>query len=295
MNISTIKAVAVRKGHRGLLVLRKYSPEILTTVGIVGGVVAAVMASKATLELEPILEDHKEYVDLIREHRKENALTDQEHAKNAAFVYTKTTMKVAKLYAPAVGMGVASIASIVGAHGIMRKRNAALVAAYTVLEKGFNEYKKRVEGKVGEKAEFELRHDVQNETRKNDEGVEEKVKTIPGLKEYSVYARFFDETNPLFQKNPEFNRAFLHAQQSYMNDLLHARGHVFLNEVYDALGIDRTKAGAIVGWVLSDQGDNFIDFGLFDPDNFKARQFVNGHERAILLDFNVDGVIYDKI
>ena len=109
----------------------------------------------------------------------------------------------------------------------------------------------------------------------------------------SVYARFFDEGCEQWSKNPEYNLMFLRSQQNYYNDMLKSRGHVFLNEVYDALGIPRTQAGAVVGWMISDNGDNFIDFGVFDGDRPRARDFVNGYERSILLDFNVDGVIYD--
>ena len=84
-------------------------------------------------------------------------------------------------------------------------------------------------------------------------------------------------------------------QQTFFNDLLLSRGHLFLNEVYDQIGIDRTKAGQVVGWVVSKDGDNFVDFGLFDGSTQEKRMFVNGHENSVLLDFNVDGVIYDKI
>lgn len=291
MNISALKTTVVRGTHRGLLIARKYSPEILTAVGIVGGVAAAVMASKATLKIDPILNEHHGYVELIK---RDVPREDPAYAKTMAFTYTRTTIELCKLYGPAIGMGAASIASIVGAHGIMRQRNAALVAAYSVLERSFNEYRKRVEAKVGEGVELELRHDIKTETRKDEKGKEVEVKVVDPTKT-SVYAKFFDELNPYYQKNAEINRSFLQAQQTFANHLLHARGHVFLNEVYDALGIERTSAGAVVGWVLSPEGDNYIDFGLFDPDNYKAREFVNGFERAILLDFNVDGLIYDKI
>jgi hypothetical protein len=98
--------------------------------------------------------------------------------------------------------------------------------------------------------------------------------------------------NPNWQKNSEHNKLFLKCQQSYANDMLQARGHVFLNEVYSWLGLEHSKAGAVVGWVINSDGDNFVDFGIFDPGNSR---FVNGQERSILLDFNVDGVIYDKI
>jgi len=292
MNISAVKTSVIRGAHRGALIARKYSPEILTTVGIVGGVVAAVMGAKATLKVEPILEDHKFGIENAKMVQQESALNTEEHAKNMAYVYTKTSMNLAKLYAPAISLGAASIVSIVAGHGIMRKRNASLVAAYAVLEKGFNEYRKRVEDKVGDAVEYDLRHDVKTETRTDEDGKKIEVR-VPGSP--SIYARFFDETNSLWKHEPSYNRAFLHSQQTYANDLLRARGHVLLNDIYDALGFDRTSAGAVVGWVMNHDGDNFIDFGLFDGENYAKRQFINGQEAAILLDFNVDGVIYDKI
>ena len=88
---------------------------------------------------------------------------------------------------------------------------------------------------------------------------------------------------------------FLRTQQNYANDLLKARGHLFLNEVYSMLGIPHTSAGAIVWWTIGAGGDNYVDFGIFTRDSQVVREFVNGYERSILLDFNVDGVIWDMI
>ena len=62
------------------------------------------------------------------------------------------------------------------------------------------------------------------------------------------------------------------------------------------LGIPKTKAGQVVGWVYDPEhpvGDNYVDFGLFDLDRERVRRFVNGDERNILLDFNVDGNIWE--
>lgn len=108
----------------------------------------------------------------------------------------------------------------------------------------------------------------------------------------SPYARFFDEASANWVKDPEINHIFVQCQQNFANNLLIARGHLFLNEVYDMLGIDRSSAGQVVGWVISGDGDNFVDFGMFEAH---SARFVNGYERSILLDFNVDGVVVDKI
>ena len=201
---------------------------------------------------------------------------------------------------PVVGFGVLSVTCFLSAHGIMKSRNAALVAAYKVLEFSYDEYRARVRDAYGEEFDETATRTIsvagQTSTSEHDEESKElRITTHDALSEYSVYARFFDETNSQFQQNPEYNLLFLKSQQSYMNDLLRSRGHVFLNEVYDALGIERSSAGQVVGWVLNDGGDNYIDFGIYRFESPEARAFVNGSENAILLDFNVDGIVYDKI
>lgn len=113
--------------------------------------------------------------------------------------------------------------------------------------------------------------------------------------EVSEYARFFDEGCIGWSKNSEYNLMFLRWKQLYANDLLRAKGHLLLNDVYRQLGIPESKAGYFVGWIYDENnplGDNFVDFGLNDLRN---KDFINGYERCVLLDFNVDGVIVDKI
>lgn len=116
-------------------------------------------------------------------------------------------------------------------------------------------------------------------------------------KKYSVspYARWFNETCLGWNNIPENNLMFLRYQQNHANDMLKSRGYIFLNEVYDMLGIPRTKAGQVIGWVFDPDnpvGDNYVDFGLFDTRN---EDFVNGYINSVLLDFNVDGAILDQL
>lgn len=107
----------------------------------------------------------------------------------------------------------------------------------------------------------------------------------------SVYARCFDEGCYGWQKSAEYNLTFLKHAMQYANDMLKNKGHVFLNEIYDMLGIPRSKAGQIVGWRLNGpNSDNFIDFDLDAPRN---ANFINGKTNVVLLDFNVDGPILD--
>lgn len=291
------------------LTLKKHSPEILLAIGVTGVVASAVLACRATLKVEETLDNHREKKDKIDTCWQKvqdgdiniKDYSEKDHQKDLVVTYTQTFVDFVKLYGPAVTLGVASMACIIASHGIMKKRNVALVAAYKAVEEGFNAYRKRVIEEHGEQADYMYKNGLRSEeviqpAYTDADGVkhkaEKKTQLVTDPNGLSVYARFFDEACSQWSKNPEYNLMFLRSQQNYYNDMLKARGHVFLNEVYDALGIPRTQAGSIVGWMIG-KGDDFIDFGIFDGGKMKSRDFVNGYERSILLDFNVDGVIYD--
>ena len=298
-----------RTVHKIGFQLKKYSPEILAVAGTVGVVASTVMACKATTKLHDILEDSKNQVNQVHEVLENKSIpaekySEEDGKKDIAVIYTQTALKVVKLYAPAVILGALSLTSILTSNKILRKRNVALAAAYTAVDKGFKEYRANVIERFGKDLDRELRFNVKakeiEETVVNENGEEETVKKV--VNEATVgkseYARFYDDGCKGWEKDPEYNLMYLRHVQDYLNDLLRTRGHVFLNEAYDQLGIPRTKAGAIVGWVYNEKnpvGDNYIDFGIYDPKDEKARDFVNGYERVILLDFNVDGPILDLI
>ncbi len=288
--------------------VRKHSPEILVVTGIIGTVVSTVLACKATLKVDDVLEESKEKLDKIH-----NCADDPELAKDyseadmnkdTTMVYVQTGIKLVKLYAPSVILGALSIGSIVTSNGILRKRNASLAAAYMVVDRSFKEYRSRVVDQFGEKVDRQLKYNlkaVEVEEKVVDENGETKTvkKTLEVADsdhpmQYSEYAKIFDETNPNWERDSEFNLNWLKAQQSYCNDLLMGRGYLFLNEVYDILGFPRTKAGQVVGWIYDPNDktlDNYVDFGIYNIYNKKACEFVNGYESRIILDFNVEGDI----
>lgn len=285
----------------------KHSPEILAGVGVVGVVGSLVMACKATTKLSDVLEESKEQLDKIKEVAAdpvyEEKYSQDDAKKDTTITYVQTAMKVTKLYAPSVILCASSLGCLLASNNILKKRNAALSAAYMTVDKSFKEYRKRVADRFGEEVEKEIRYNIKAEeiTKVDENGneVTETVKIMDGTDDpnsYSDYARFFDESCAAWQNDAEYNLTFLKAQQQYANDLLKARGRLFLNEVYRMLGIDETKAGQVVGWVYNPDnptGDNFVDFGIYNMQRERVRAFVNGYEPNILLDFNVDGVIWN--
>ena len=280
---------------KGLL-LQKTSPHLLFGAGVVGVVGSTVLACRATLKMSDVLEEAQGNLHTAKELDHPD-YSEKDRKRDISLIYFQSGVQVFKLYLPAIVVGGVSIAALTQSHRILSSRNAALTAAYTALDKGFNQYRARVVDKYGEEEDRNLRYGTREEQITDPEtGKKQTVTRVATDCEPSVYARFFDPYSTSWSKEPEYNLIFLRCQQNYANELLRARGHVFLNEVYDMLGIARSKAGAVVGWVLSKNGetDNYINFGIFDGDD-RARDFVNGREGAILLDFNVDGVIYDKI
>lgn len=301
-----------RNLHRVGFKIKKHSPEILVGAGIVGVVTSGVMACKATTKLDEVLAEPKEKIDKIHELIEHPELvpegkeyTEEDSKKDLTIMYVQSAVKVVKLYAPSVILGTVSIAAILGGHRILKKRNIALAAAYTTIDKSFKEYRGRVVERFGEELDKELRYNIKakeiEETVVNEDGAETtvtKTVNVSEMGEYSDYAKFFDDGCTGWTKDPEFNLMFLKDQQRYANDLLQSKGHLFLNEVYDMLGIPRTQAGQIVGWIYDEKhpiGDNKVDFGIYNTYNEANRNFVNGYERTILLDFNVDGNILDMI
>ena len=298
-----------RSLHKVGLKIKKHSPEILAVVGVVGVGATVVTACVATTKLSDILDETTDTIEKINETVANPDFADkyseEDATKDKVIVYTQTSVKIAKLYAPSVILGVASVGCFLTSHNILRKRNIALAAAYATVDKGFKEYRSRVVERFGEALDQELRFNVKakefEEVVINEKGEEEIVKKTVSVVDpntYSDYARFFDEACPGWSKDPEYNLTFLKRQQNFANEKLQTNGFLFLNDVYEMIGIPKTKAGQIVGWIYDEKnpvGDNFVDFGIYDVNNEAKRDFVNGYERSILLDFNVDGNIWDKM
>ncbi len=292
------------------LKIKKHSPEILLVAGVVGVVTSAVMACKATMKVNDILENAKEQTDKVHrvladENIPVEQYSEEDGKKDLTIIYAQTGLNLVKLYGPSVILGALSITSILASNNILRKRNIALAAAYTAVDTSFKEYRQRVVERFGEKLDKELRYDIKAEeveTIVTDENGNETVvkETVNVAHDKSEYAKCFDEYSPNWTKNADLNFCYVRNVQNLMNDKLKTDGFVFLNDVYAALGFPKTSAGQLVGWIYDEKnpnhkGDNFIDFGLYNINDEGARRFVNGHDRSVWLDFNVDGLIYNLI
>lgn len=285
-------------GGKAKLLLGKHSPEILIFGGVVGMVGATVLACKATRQYDEVVTQNK--IDIQK--TKEENLNKDSYKREVTFAYMRSGYRMVKLYSPAILMGGMSISAILSGHSILRKRNLAITAAYSALDEGYRRYRGRVIEELGEEADRRFRHGgklEEFEVIETDENGKEKKKKIKAENvqkgNESQYARFFDAGSVKWTKDASSNLFVLKQMERYANEQLQAKGHLFLNEVYDMLDIPRTQDGSVVGWLYDGDGDGYVSFGIFDLYDESKRRFVNGYENVILLDFNVDGIIYDKI
>lgn len=299
MNLETFKTAAKLAGHKNLLLLKKHSPTILMTTGLVGMVTTTVLASQATLKLEPIMDKMDE--NLAKVKRIETAIENEEIVENLEYdgkelqrvkvvIYTRSALDIAKLYAPAAAIGAVSVAMIVGGHVQLNRRNSAMIAAYTALQSGFTKYRNRVVQEFGAEKDLEFARPksvlVEHEDAETGE-VSERFHVERG--DLSLYDQYFDQTNENWAQQPEYNAMFLRVQQKWANDRLRGYGHLLLNDVYDMLGLPRTQPGMVMGWTWKN-GDEFVDFGLDDKLE-RAHEYIEG-VKGILLHFNVQGPVY---
>lgn len=284
---------------------KKVSPEICLVAGIGLGVAATVTACMATLKVNDVVEEAKDTVDKIHESAEHGAnpagipYSEEDKNRDLVIVYTQTAVKFLRLYGPSIILGGASIACLIGGHNILQKRNVALAATCTAVEKAFAEYRKRVVERYGEDVDNELHYGFKKktitETVTDEDGNEKQVEKEVVVKEdksTSPYAFMFDAVSREWQKDAQYNLMFLKRVQNMANDRLRANGYLFMNDILYMLDLPQTKVGQVVGWVYDEDNpslNNFVDLGLSEYIKMRPQDL----DRDLEINFNVDGDVFD--
>lgn len=294
-------------------------PEILFTTSTLSGLAAlyftAKGAPKAT-EARKLFKEREEERKRIKDMMEENAANDQDEIveleesgytdKKQFFENRKDlTVDYIKAYGPAAGFAGVSFGTNLACFKEQKARYLGAVAVAEATTLAYNAYRERVREEVGEEVEDRIYHGIKkvkeeveeedSKGKKKTKEVEKEVSTIKNSTTVSPYARFFDESHPEWEESPEMNLLYLRAREQKCNIQLHKDGYIFLNDVYRIIGgIEPCEEGQYVGWMMGN-GDNSVDFGLYNANRPGTRDFVNGYNNNILLDFNVDGVIIHKL
>lgn len=284
--------------HNVARVVVKHAPTILTGAGTVGLVGTAVLASRATLTYKELIADEVMVItDGPNLMKRNEHYPEEEFRKDRIVCYSRIVTKTVKHYAPTIALGVASIAAFWWSHSIQSKRIAGLAAAYAALDTSYRKYKKSVASVIGEESMKKVEEKILDDVVFTDEPFEYDKMAESVIPEYSPYARIIDETSSVWDPSDDITELNIHAQLQYMNDLLRTRGYLFLSDVYDSLGIPRTPASQVVGWLWKKgDGDHYVSFG--DIEGHRIRFWDDSRRREVanyLLDFNVDGEIVNEI
>lgn len=307
MSKSELMSSISRGFHKTGLLVQKHSPGILLTVGVIGGVTSAVLACRATVKALPVIDKTKNDLATLKdaienpENLPEN-VTVEDCKNDVRIVVAHAALDFAKLYGPAILLGALSITSILASNNILHKRNIAIAAAYATVDKSFKEYRGRVVERFGKELDRELKYNIRTEEVEkkvvDEDGNETTVKetvTTAEVPAYDDYSRVYDDGCLGWTKDPESNKRFLLMQQAFANRKLQENGYLFLNDVYDMLGMPKSKIGHNVGWVYDKNNPSYVDFGIFDPSDERKRAFINQRERNVILNFNPDGIVLDLL
>jgi len=306
MNIA--KTFGAAKGiiMRAGLKIKAASPEILLGTGLVCGAAAIVTTVIASRKVDKVIEEAKDELEVVNDRM--TRAEDEEEEANARHqtvkVYASLAWKLCKLYGPTALLVVASGASILASHGILKQRYLSTAAAYKALDEAYKSYRDYVENDLGygdsEKAiaaQATCRDDVKEELEDGTAvNVEGNKLVASAAKRKSPYEFDFNRYTAkwTWKTNPEENRLFLQAAQNYMNDLFHSRGYLFLNEVLEYLGIEQTSAGQVIGWIRG-EGDPDVDFRFMECYMRDWATDSDLCKKNIHLDFNCSGIMYDKL
>lgn len=305
---------------RGVVIIKAKSPSILIATGIASGIASTIIAVKRhsiAVESNKSFEFDLEAIDKCHESgriviqtdsivsEEEKKYTEAMYRKDLRALYTNKINAYIHAYGPSIALTAVSITCILVSHGLMRQRNAALTAAVASISEAFKRYRGNVRREYGDQVDYNMRHGIITKAEKVKETDPETGKTHTVTKTVrerrddmpwrSDYARCYDASCRNWTKDANANRLTLIGFQAWANQKLKAQGFLYLNEVYDLLGIEPTLAGHEMGWVYTKEenkyGDNFVDFGFE-----KTWDFNSGLENCVWLDFNVDELpITDRI
>lgn len=274
---------------------KKHAPEIMVFFGVGGMMTGGVLACRASRKLDDILDTHHERVDEVR---------NADDKKELARAYLKTGVDMMKLYGPSIIVTGLSAGSILAGNNMLRKRSMALAAAYVAVDQSFKDYRGRVVEQFGEETDnmlrLGLRKEKIEETVEDENGKKKKVKreiTVVDDGAPSDYARFFVKGKAkAAEYSDSYNSFFLRSQQELANHMLRAKGYLFLNEVYEMLGIDPSVAGQSVGWIYDkhdeDHGDNYVNFRI--QEVYRKDDTDDKYKLVLMIDPNVDGPVLER-
>lgn len=289
--------------------IKANSPTILLIGGcacIIGGGILMARAGWKAREIEDLVEIEIEGLELVEGH-------DDEIETRIREVHHDGTVDMVKQFILPGSLILGGVGMVCCGFKIQGARLVAAVAYSAAVEQAFENYRRNVISDQGPSADAKYmsgEHLVKTDIYEEDEDGKTKkrkeevvARGISG----SPYSMCFDDSNPNWENDRASNMTWLLQKQEYVNNVMLRNkpdGILTLNEVLEELGFPRTPEGQYVGWEYKPDpnkslGDGYVDFGLsevlLDDEIEQARTERRNPEPSIWVDFNVDGMVIDKL
>ena len=311
MILNKVGTVVKSVAGNGALLAKKHAPELMIGAGIAGfgaTIYETVKATNKTNELVDEKEATLATIESMWDTYSEENYSQAEYERDRKEANRRARWGIVRAWAPVATLGGASVISILGGYKILNGRYVATAAAYKVLENGFDRYRGNVIEKFGRETDWEMLHGIKaeelekarEEQRQNKEIEADNKRKKFGKKRkktaYSdIYSFIFDEYSDRWQRywNGQQVLHYLQTKENELNDMLAIRGHVFLNEVYDKLGKERTAEGCVVGWL---RGSHIQIVSNIPPEEIRRIEGIHRNEDIMVhIHPNPDGLIYNLI
>lgn len=302
MNFKNIGNSMTRFGKRLMFETKRKSPEICVAGAIIFGAGALVMTFVAARKMDKALEEPKAIINTAKSKEISEKYTEEDKQHDITLGTVQLVWEGVKLFAPSALMALGSCACVLISHRKLSRRNAELAAANGILAKQVASLTKSLEDKVGKDEAYRLKYEDKleevEETVMDENGEEKTVKVKKPKAGYEAddLGRFFDEISSEWKKDPQYNFMTLRNIMFEFQERLKRDGVVFLNDIYERLGYEKTQAGYQYGWVYRKGVDptTVISFGPVVGDREKENQMVRENQRYIWLEFNCERIEWEK-
>jgi len=291
----------------------QHSPEILLGTSIAAGVGATVTGCIAMTKMDAINAKHREILDTFHRGTNDEDKETPEYKRAITKEYGRYGLDIAKTWAPCVGLTLLSGTAALGSFKIVNKRLMMAETAFVGVTKAFERYRDNVIEDQGlEKDQYYATNGALKKKQELIAKGKYKEKEVPVSKDPNVMCNDLTRVDDIFHyyftedtvkggnysRNPFYNMRLLCQTQTMFDDRLKNDGIVFLDDIYQYLGLDMKTLLAeraqdrTYGWVLdcyTEDGmpnDQHVLFGIYEYNDTQHRLFRSGEINDVMLHFN---------
>lgn len=279
---------------KGLGLAKKYSPEILLGLGIVGTGAAVYKTYKAAPVVNNILTNYND-----EKENYETAQQDLVDGKISAETFAEVEVPNKKLMIKEIASEVAlpvilaagSIFCFIKGYSIQRNRILGLSGALATTMRDYKDFKDKVKVEIGDKKFKELTQPVKDKeiVTTDDKGKEKKVVEKVAVNKSLMDGFWFSESEEYASDNHEYNLQFVDSIISQLELVAFNKNGLIMNEALESFAMPKTRQGALLGW----GGDS--SFNIEKEIYYIVNEETGVREPQIYIHWSAPKYIYEDV